>query len=123
LRRRGRWADSRDVFRKRSRHDSHGVHGQCGTDAGGTRVEISTNDPEGYALVVQPQAGWFSSLAVFGAGGQVMLGSEGGTIVERGPVAGLTSLELTYRFVLPPGVTPGLYPWPLHLLVQPLQSI
>jgi hypothetical protein len=87
-----------------------------------TLLDVSTNDPAGYALVILPQAPWFSQVTVRGAGDEITLGTEGGTIVERGRAAPTTSLELTYRFALSPDIGPGHYPWPLHLAVQPLQT-
>jgi hypothetical protein len=85
-------------------------------------LEISTNDPTGYVLLVLPQSPWFSQVTVRSAGGEVTLGNEGGTVVERGRTAPTTSLELTWRFALAPDMVPGRYPWPLHLAVQPLQA-
>jgi len=86
-----------------------------------TRVEITSNSPAGYALLILPQSRWFSAVTVRGAGSEVTMGAEGGTIVERG--AGRRSaLELTYRFALAEVVVPGRYPWPVHLGVQPLES-
>lgn len=86
-----------------------------------TRVTVSSNSPSGYTLLVLPQSRWFSAVTVRGAGGDVTMGAEGGTIVERGHGARM-ALELTYRFSLDSQLPPGRYPWPLHLAVRPLDS-
>lgn len=87
-----------------------------------THLEIRTNSPAGYALLILPQSSWFSAVTVRGAGAEVTIGADGGTIIERG-AARHSALELTYRFALADLVAaPGRYPWPLHLDVQPLES-
>ncbi|HUK03025.1 MAG TPA: hypothetical protein VLW26_12175 [Steroidobacteraceae bacterium] len=86
-----------------------------------TRIEVSNNSPHGYALLVQPQMMIFSALRVRSAGGEVLLGNEGGMIVEHGQHGITLPLELTYRFDLASSVAPGEYPWPVHLAVQALE--
>jgi hypothetical protein len=87
-----------------------------------TRIRVSNTDPAGYALVILPQSRWFASVTVFGAGGEVTMGSDGGTIFERKRVGATMPLELSYRFTLASEIAPGNYPWPLHLFVRPLES-
>jgi hypothetical protein len=86
-----------------------------------TRVQVSSNSPLGYTLTLVPQSSWFSGLTVRCAGTEVTMGADGGAIVEHRH-AGASSLELSFRFALASELTPGRYPWPLHLLVQPLES-
>jgi hypothetical protein len=86
-----------------------------------TRVQVSSNSPMGYTLVLVPQSTWFSGLTVRCADAEVTMGADGGAIVERRH-AGASSLELTFRFALASELTPGRYPWPVHLAVQPLES-
>jgi hypothetical protein len=86
-----------------------------------TRVQVSSNSPVGYTLMLMPQSSWFSGLTVRSADAEVTMGADGGAIVERRH-AGASSLELTFRFALASELTPGRYPWPLHLSVQPLES-
>lgn len=87
-----------------------------------TRVEISNTSPQGYVLVVLPRSRMFSSVTVRGAGGDVTLGDDGGSIVERRQTGSTIPLELTFRFSLASGVASGRYPWPLQLAVQPLET-
>jgi hypothetical protein len=51
-----------------------------------TRVELSNNSPQGYALLVTTNIRGFTALRVWGAGVEVTLGGEGGEISERGRV-------------------------------------
>jgi hypothetical protein len=86
-----------------------------------TRVQVSSNSPMGYTLLLVPQSTWFSGLTVRCADAEVTMGADGGAIVERRH-AGASSLELNFRFALASELPPGRYPWPLHLAVQPLES-
>ena len=87
-----------------------------------TLVEVANNNPTGYTLVITPQTTLFSSLTVHGAGIDTTFGNDGGSIVERGQTGHSLVLQLTYRFDLNSSVTPGRYPWPIQLSVQPLAS-
>jgi hypothetical protein len=84
------------------------------------RIRISNNSPAGYMLLILPQSGLAASVTVRFPGGEVTLGSDGGEIAEPGEVGPAMTLELTYRFGLDPQITPGRYPWPVQLTVQPL---
>jgi hypothetical protein len=86
-----------------------------------TRVQVSSNSPMGYTLLLVPQSSWFSGLTVRCADAEVTMGADGGAIVERRQ-AGASSLELTFRFALASELTPGRYPWPLQLVVRPLET-
>ena len=85
-----------------------------------TRVRISNNNPQGYALLVSPRMPGITALVVREAGVQVTLGAAGGAIPERGRVGVHMPLSLRYRFLLDPRVAPGRYPWPVELSVRPL---
>lgn len=85
-----------------------------------TFIEVANNNPTGYTLVITPQTALFSSLTVHGAGVDTTFGNDGGSIVERGQTGYSLVLQLTYRFDLTSSVTPGRYPWPIQLSVQPL---
>jgi hypothetical protein len=85
-----------------------------------TRVRISNNNPQGYALLVSPRMPGITALVVREAGVQVTLGAAGGAIPERGQVGVRMPLSLRYRFMLDPRVAPGRYPWPVELSVRPL---
>ena len=85
-----------------------------------TRLELSVNDPRGFAIDVWPAAGLVAAMSVRGAGAEVAFGRDGGSIVQRSLHGGAISVTLTWRFVLDAGLTPGRYPWPLQLAVRPL---
>ncbi|HTY48912.1 MAG TPA: hypothetical protein VMB48_04385 [Steroidobacteraceae bacterium] len=90
-----------------------------------TRLTVTSLGQAGYLLDVSPTAAVFTEVLVEGVGRQVTLGSNGGTIFERGGI-GLSpplALMLDFRFTLAPGVTPGRYPWPLRFQVRPLASL
>ena len=61
----------------------------------------------------RPRTSLFRAATVTGLAGEVRIGPDGGSrpslMASRQPA----SYELSYRFELSPGVTPGSYPWPL----------
>ena len=85
-----------------------------------TRLEITNNSPDGYALLVEPTVRVFKAVLVRGAGPAALLGGDGGAIAERGQTGARLPLSLNFRFELAPHVVPGRYPWPLELAVRPL---
>lgn len=85
-----------------------------------TRVVIASNDPRGFALDAWPKLAVFSAVGVRGVGADVILGREGGTLVEYHARGSAIPLALSWRFVLDPHTAPGSYPWPLQLAVRPL---
>lgn len=85
-----------------------------------TRVDVSNNSPQGYALLVSPNMPGFTAVLVRGAGVPVTLAGNGGVIPEPGRVGVRMPLSLRYRFMLDPGIEPGRYAWPVQLTVRPL---
>jgi hypothetical protein len=71
-------------------------------------------------MQLHPVGNLFQSVHVEGLGNAVQLGADGGAIVQRGPQASNQTHELSFRFILHPGTTPGTYPWPLLLSVRGL---
>lgn len=84
-------------------------------------VHVDGNSADAYALEIAPTSVLFSSVTVHGIGADVLLGPEGGTIVQRGQYSRVHPLRLTFRFALRSGLTPGRYPWPLHISARPLE--
>ena len=87
-----------------------------------SRVEIRSNDPRGYLLVFEYQAGPelpFRDLIVRGLDREVQIGPGGGWVPRTG-ARGPVSAELTYRFSLSEDARPGTYPWPLSLSARTL---
>jgi hypothetical protein len=50
------------------------------------------------------------------------LGADGGSVVQRWQRPQAVNLSLRFRFALTPGLTPGIYPWPVRMVVRPLES-
>jgi hypothetical protein len=84
------------------------------------RLHVYSNSRAGFALDVTPQSPWFTGVAIEGLDTHVMLGMEGGTIVQRWQGVPSRALALRLRFRLEPGLPPGLYAWPLQLRARPL---
>jgi hypothetical protein len=85
-----------------------------------SRFAVTTNNRAGYALIFQPHAGIFRSVAIHGLGASVEFGASGGTVIQSGAENGVarTLFELGYRFYLAEGVQPGSYFWPLSVSVS-----
>lgn len=87
--------------------------------AAASRFLVSTNSRSGYLVEFRSVGNLFESVQVHGLGNPILLGADGGVIVQRGRPSGL-SHELSYRFALHPDTQVGNYPWPLSLSVRPL---
>jgi hypothetical protein len=84
------------------------------------RFSVTTNKGSAYLMQFHPVGNLFESVHVGGLGNTVQLGADGGAIVQRGAQASNQMHELSFRFNLHPGTTPGTYPWPLLLSVRAL---
>ncbi|HEX2584216.1 MAG TPA: hypothetical protein VHL14_03725 [Steroidobacteraceae bacterium] len=84
------------------------------------RMQVSSNSAQGYALDVLPVSNVFSSVVIRGLEGDVVLGADGGAVVQRWQHGQTVSLNLNFQFALRPDVQPGEYSWPVHLSVRPL---
>jgi len=90
------------------------------------RVRVHSNGP-GYALELVTVAPLISAMIITGAGGEQRLGGEGGTWVERWAPASMPRSDtaetvMHFRLILAPNLAAGRYPWPLRLLVRPLEN-
>jgi hypothetical protein len=84
-----------------------------------TRLQVRTNSVGGYLLAFESGQPFFTEVQVSGAGARVSLASGNGWVLE--PFAGTSiAMELSYRFVLAPGVQPGEYAWPLDVTARTL---
>jgi hypothetical protein len=91
-----------------------------------TRVRVYSNGP-GYALDVVTLAPLISAMILEGPGGEQRLGGEGGTWVERWASAAMkyphtAEMVMHCRLMLAPNLAAGRYPWPLRILVRPLEN-
>ena len=87
-----------------------------------TEVSVMSNASSGFSLEVLPMSAVVQSITVHGMGQDAVLGADGGSITHRWDRPKTQSLTLTFRLGLAPGIAPGLYSWPLHLAVQPLDT-
>jgi len=89
------------------------------------RIRVYSNGP-GYALDVVTVAPLISGMILTGPGGEQRLGGEGGTWVERWAHAAMPRSDaetvMHFRLMLAPSLAPGRYPWPLRILVRPLEN-
>jgi hypothetical protein len=90
------------------------------------RVRVHSNGP-GYALDVVTVAPLISAMVIRGPGGEQRLGGEGGTWVERWAAAAMPRSDtaetvMHFRLMLAPNLAAGRYPWPLRILVRPLEN-
>ncbi len=86
-----------------------------------TNLTVRSNSPSGFALEVLTVAPLLSAMRVVGLDSELMLGAEGGTIVQRWRKPQIVDLSLKFRFTLAPGLRAGDYPWPVRFAVRPLE--
>jgi|SRR5579864_575987 len=86
---------------------------------GATSLLVTNTNRRGYILSVWPQVQVFSTVVVRSGDSQAELGADGGELFER-RWGKMLPLALDFRFMLAPGVTPGVYPWPLSFQVSSL---
>jgi hypothetical protein len=87
---------------------------------GASQFSVSTNSRSGYLLDFNPVNHLFVSVLVSGLNSTVQLGADGGSIIQREPMAQNHSINLSFRFTLNQDVKPGSYSWPLLLSVRAL---
>ena len=82
-----------------------------------------------YFLVFHPRVDIFSSVRIEGLESQVVLGPDGGEVIQSGLSSRrakersrthltVFEYELSYRFMIKPGIQPGTYDWPLQLTIR-----
>jgi len=79
---------------------------------------VFTNSKKGIILDLNPLSHIFDSVEVFGMGSTALLGSDGGAFTVRSFLPNNSKHDLSFRFVLSQGVTPGTYPWPLKITAR-----
>ncbi len=88
--------------------------------AAASRFSLVSNSRYGFLINLYPVGDIFDALQIKGLDYPAQLGADGGTLVQRGAVVQNKMHELSYRFILKPGVLPGNYPWPLQLSISPV---
>jgi hypothetical protein len=86
----------------------------------GSRLKVSANGREGYAVDFFPRLSIFKSVLIRTSSADARIGPDGGTMIVRGRHGRNMPLDLSYRFELREHIVPGTYPWPLALSVRPL---
>ena len=85
-----------------------------------TLLDVTSNSRTGYLLDFYAPASVFRAIRVKWGGTEAEIGSDGGTVAQRNPVPGKTTMRLSYRFLLAEGLLPGDYSWPLMVSARPL---
>ena len=85
---------------------------------GGSRFVITTHSPTGYTVDFFTRGALFQAVGIDGIGRAVELGPAGGTVVQREAAAGRRVIAVNYRFILTPDAIPGIYAWPLEMVVR-----
>lgn len=83
----------------------------------GSRLDLRHKGP--CLFEFRPVADIFRAVTVAGLTAPTEFHAEGGTAVHRCS-GDTTSIAISYRFQLRPGVSAGIYPWPLLLTVLPM---
>ena len=83
------------------------------------RVRSNVGD---YLLTLWPQAAWFESVQVDGAGPTAELPADGGSIVRQALGISVDEVWLELTFRLREGIRDGAHAWPIEFEVQPLQG-
>ncbi|HTP45343.1 MAG TPA: hypothetical protein VMQ50_00290 [Casimicrobiaceae bacterium] len=86
----------------------------------GSRLKVSANGREGYAVDFFPRLSIFKSVQIRTSSADARIGPDGGTMIVRGRHGRKMPVDLSYRFELREHIAPGTYPWPLALSVRPL---
>ena len=88
------------------------------------RIDVSGNTPHGVALDLQAPDGLFDSIRVRGERVDALLPGAGGTLAYRWQDDDHRSahLALQFTFRLETDVAPGIYPWPVLIRVDPLNT-
>jgi len=83
------------------------------------RLEVKDNSRAGYLLVFEGKGMQFKEMYVQGLGTDVRI-SQGGGWIPQPYIPKVSSLDLSFKFILTEESTPGTYEWPLVISVRPL---
>lgn len=86
--------------------------------AGGSRFDLTHKGPSLFEF--RPVGNLFRAVKVSGLAAAAEFNAEGGTMLQRSSGATATSVAISYRFQLAPGISAGAYRWPLSLTVLPM---
>lgn len=83
-----------------------------------SNFSVITNTLDGFIIDFRARSDVFLSVLVTGLQNSFEFGARGGTAVNNAPRGRTSYHQLGYRFVLPPDLPPGNYPWPLEISVR-----
>jgi hypothetical protein len=82
----------------------------------GSRLTVYNNCQSGYRLILEVMdTAWLDRLQLRAQGRETWVLNAGGSMFFPWEGSGRKILELSYRFELRAGTSPGIYPWPLRL--------
>lgn len=84
-------------------------------------VAVRSNEPRGYALLLQALPGAVRQARVLAPQGSLAVGGAGAIFTRpaTGPGTWTDRIQLRFRFELAPDAQPGLHPWPLRVSMLP----
>lgn len=85
-----------------------------------SRFAVVTNSRAGYLMEFHPMGHLFESVRIEGLGNPVLMGADGGIVVQRALPSAELLHELNFRFDLGRDAQPGRHVWPLRMVVRPL---
>jgi hypothetical protein len=83
-----------------------------------TQFSVATNVATGFAVDFQPTSDIFVSVKVTGLQTPTEFGASGGSALQNGQRASVSSHRLDYRFYVRQDASPGAYPWPMTISVH-----
>lgn len=83
-----------------------------------SRFQVTGKSP--CVLEFRPLGSIVNAFTVTLPEGSARFGAQGGTLLQKSRSAGLSTVDVTYRFDLHAGTTPGAHRWPLSLTVLPM---
>jgi hypothetical protein len=83
-----------------------------------TNFSVVTNTQDGFVIDFRPRNEIFNSAVITGFPQPVEIGAQGGSAQYNLAHGRTTTHQLSYRFLLRPGVQPGSYAWPLEISVR-----
>ena len=85
--------------------------------------EVESNNPNGYLLAFEGSLGPFKEVHIQGLNNPAQLENGNAFILQPYTRLKKETIELSYRGILSKNITPGLYPWPFTISVQPVENL
>jgi hypothetical protein len=85
-----------------------------------TRMKVSFNTRQGFALQVNYDTAWISRVDIWADGQPLRVDEPNTKVIVARNIGRDVPVELRYRLHLAPGVRAGQYAWPISLAVNPV---